>query len=614
MMSDKPVNKRKPVAPIKSITTSRAEIEVLDVKDMTIDIENRCSLLFERLNYKSCPKLGGCYKNSCDELVGMHRQGFVREMYKLLSVNPTSTTESRFSTLVNYLRWLDSRPEAPSNQDYLSWELIDSFMDFCALQVKQGTLSKSRWGRYRVDISWLLKQLGRSSEARNLPQIKGILKTSQGYKSLNIETELKPVAKLLFKAYGEFLEHYNKGTLPERHPIYDKEMIDKESERLGLSFRSRLSQHASAKRILHKAHPNNNIVEIAIMICYMFTGMNTAPLADMKISDVNFKEVQGGKYILDSVKGRANYQDQDNGLGFSKHAKEFMSSWLKTATDMASGNTDAPLFPYVKRDGQIVTFTSQNMSPHAGINKLLNRHGLPNINPSIFRKTKLDTIFKVTESVYLVSMSANNSIEVTARTYVNGTQREHESNLGAAVDAKFEHAKGTDINLAVETAKFKFADVLDDYEYQRLRAGQNREHESRTPTGVRCNNNTKGSAEIITKALSRLGIESGEGEALCTDFLGCFECEHHALVAETTDIWLMLSFKETLLQLQQTPAINSTPKKKYMKILNTIESILTKFKTKSKQDYMLAEEKIKESSHPLYANAYSLNDLLEVFS
>jgi hypothetical protein len=51
-----------------------------------------------------------------------------------------------------------------------------------------------------------------------------------------------------------------------------------------------------------------------------------------------------------------------------------------------------------------------------------------------------------------------------------------------------------------------------------------------------------------------------------------------------------------------------------MKILNTIESILTKFKTKSKQDYMLAEEKIKESSHPLYANAHSLNDLLEVFS
>lgn len=530
-MSDKPVNKRKPVAPTKSITTSRAEIEVLAVKDMTIVIGNRCSLLFERLNYKSCPKSGGYHKNSCDELVGMHRQGFVREMYKLLSVSPTPTTESRFSTLVNYLRWLDSRPEAPSNQDYLSWELIDSFMDFCALQVKQGTLSKSRWGRYRVDISWLLKQLGRSSEARNLPQIKGILKTSQDYKGLNIETELKPVAKLLFKAYGEFLEHYNKGTSPERHPIYDKEMIDKESERLGLSFRSRLSQHASAKKILHKAHPNNNIVEIAIMICYMFTGMNTAPLADMKISDVNFKEVQGGKYILDSVKGRANYQDQDNGLGFSKHAKEFMSSWLKTATDMASGNTDTLLFPYVRRDGQIVTFTSQRKSPHAGINKLINRHGLPHINSSIFRKTKLDTIFKVTESVYLVSMSANNSIEVTARTYVNGTQGEHESNLGAAVDAKFEHAKGTDINLAVETAKFKFADVLDDYEYQRLRAVQNREH------------------------------ESSEGEALCTDFLGCFECDHHALVAETTDIWLMLSFKETLLQLQQTPAINSTPKK-----------------------------------------------------
>lgn len=52
-----------------------------------------------------------------------------------------------------------------------------------------------------------------------------------------------------------------------------------------------------------------------MMLCYLFTGMNTTPLAKMKISDVNFKEVQGGKYILDSVKGRAQHQEQDNALG-----------------------------------------------------------------------------------------------------------------------------------------------------------------------------------------------------------------------------------------------------------------------------------------------------------
>ena len=72
--------------------------------------------------------------------------------------------------------------------------------------------------------------------------------------------------------------------------------------------------------------------------------------------------------------------------------------------------------------------------------------------------------------------------------------------------------------------------------------------------------------------------------------------------------------KETLQQLQQTPAVNSMPENKYIKLFNTIESVLERFKDKSKENYNKAEIKLKEASHPLYSNVYSLNDLLEVFA
>ncbi|HGY7686386.1 hypothetical protein MAY81_19445 [Escherichia coli] len=342
--------------------------------------------------------------------------------------------------------------------------------------------------------------------------------------------------------------------------------------------------------------------------------MNTTPLAKMKISDVNFKEVQGGKYILDSVKGRAQHQEQDNALGFSKHAKDFIESWLNVAKSMANGDSNSPLFPYYSKDGQIKLYSEIGSSPHASINKLLTRLDFPKITPSILRKTKMDTLFQATESVYLVAMSANNSIKVVSSQYLYGTSGEHEKKLNAAMDAKFSNAKGVDINTAVEEAKYKHSNILDHYEYEALREGSNRSHEARTPTGIRCNDNKQGAVKTINKMLERIGVEMNSDEEACTSFLDCFECEHHSLVSDVTDIWLMMSFKETLQELEVTPAINSMPPKKMNTLLNTIETILGGFRDKSPENYKQAYELQKQTSHPLYSNIYSLNDLHEVFS
>jgi hypothetical protein len=210
-------------------------------------------------------------------------------------------------------------------------------------------------------------------------------------------------------------------------------------------------------------------------------------------------------------------------------------------------------------------------------------------------------------------MSNNNSIEITARTYIHGTEKEHQNNLGAAMEAQHAIAKGNDIGDAINNAKFNHADILDDYEYQSLRKNEDKTHEVRTPIGVRCKDNRKGAASTIKKLLERAGIETDESEAACTDFLDCFECSEHAFVTDVEDIWLMLSFKETLQQLQQTPAVNSMPEQKYLYLYKRIESVLRGFKEKNEDNYSQALEKLKDAPHPLYSTVYSLNDWLEVF-
>ena len=546
----------------------------------------------------------------------MNRDPFIRECYKVFtgSDNTPETKRGYFNRLISYVRWLDQEGLREVNGDFFHKSLIDQYMTWCSEQYDLGKLSiKSRRDRKSL-ISWYLKSTGRLSQAKALPVIKKDWSESQGTSSLEVEAELKPVIKALFKAYKELIIHYKNNTKPEVHPLYCETLLEREASKRELKGNKLAGHRKAFRNTLNKTHVNNHIVGIAIMLCYAFTGINSQPLKKLKISDIRFKDIQGGKFILDTVKGRAGFQEQDNTIGFSKHAKEFFESWLSVSLSMSRGDSNAYAFPYTNSEGYSLSYVDAGIQPQKNINKLLSRLGLTPITPSKLRKTKLDTLFRVTESVYLVSLSANNSMTVIAQTYVNGTDKEHERKLSSSMDAAFAIANGKNIPDAINQAKQKFSEVLDDYEYQRLREGQDRSHESRTPTGTRCLNNTMGSAKIIDRALKRLDIEAGKGEAICTTFIDCFECEHHAFVADITDIWLMLSFKQTLQELQQVPAINSMPESKYIKLCKSVNTVLKGYKEKSHLKYQQACNMLKDSPHPLYSNVYSLNDLLEAFS
>lgn len=610
-------NYRKPVEANLEAIAPIATVSPLKVEELIIVTPSRGKCHLKRLLYKDCPILHNqtAEFKFPNDLIKMDREHFVRDIYQLLSEDITNTTSTRFHSIIHYVSWLDKNGRFSISGDYYHRSLLDEYMRHWKSLIKLGKGTKARWSQVKNTLSWILKQKNRKLEAGQLPSVVGVQRDTKPFEPLDLELELKPVARELFRAYLKLQEYFKNGQKITRHPLYNKKLLDNFAKKNDLKGRKLAGQRSAFKNVINNScHPNNHIIRVAMMLCFMFTGMNYTPLAKMKIRDVQFKEISGGKYILNAEKDRAKHVEIDNALGFSKHAKEFMSNWLEVVTKMVEGNIDAPLFPYFKNSKDIIHYSESQKSAQAEVNKLLAKLGLPTVSSSRFRKTKTDAIFKATESIYLVAMSANNSIQIVQSKYTNGLKQQHEQNLAASFDAQYSIANGSTIEEAVNAAKYKFSDVLDNYEFQRLREGSDRDNESRTPIGVRCKNNLKGASKVISKSLKKMGIKQDESEAICTNFLGCFECSEHALVAEVEDIWLMMSFYETLQQLLQITTINSTPKKEYSELTQTIDSILQRFKEKSPKNYREATELNKESAHPLYNDIFSLEDLLEVFS
>lgn len=619
-MTSSRTSKRKALKPSNSMVSRHVAVDPLHIENMFITSQGS-TLYFKRLKYKGCPKLtkGSFGKIPSRfiqgiELIDAGRDEFIRECYQLLSDCNQSSAYTYFNNLINYLVWIDDTGHAIPEEGYLAWPLINLYMDWCTQQNYLGQMTLSSYSLRRSCISWFLRQTNRGHYAKKLPSVCGVKDARVQNESLDLESELKPTVTALFRAYSILLKQFYEGPPLKRHPLYNESLIEQEATRQGIKGRPLGFRKTAFVTAITRAHPHKHIIDMAMMLTYMFTGMNKKSMSDIRISDVTFREVQGGKYIFDSVKGRAMHQEQDNTMGFSKHARRFIESWLEVSRKIANGNEDAYLFPFITLNGPAISYSQTSRQPQQSINKLLVHLGLTTITPSKFRKTKSDTLYRVTESVYLVAMSNNNSMEVTARTYIHGTEKEHENNLSAALNAKFEIAKGKEVKAAVVEAKYKHGDILDDYEYQRLRKGQDRTHEARTPTGARCKDNRQGAASIIEKSLKQAGINTIESEMVCTDFLYCFNCQQHVFVTDVDDIWLMLSFKETLQQLQQVPAINSMPERKYIDLFNTVETVLNGLRIKNESNYSQALEKLKDATHPLYATVYSLNDLLETFS
>lgn len=591
-----------------------AEIQPFQIGDMVLKAQGVPKVYFKRLRYEGCPSLskrGELLKP--ETLVDMNRDDLIRSLFLIFNRSFNVTWKGHFDCLINYIRWFDTNGFVPIDGDYFTEEYTDAYMSYWSELIKKGKYGKSTWSNHKKMLSAILKELNRHVQAKNLVSIKGLKNEASETESLTVE-ELKLLNKALFKAYSTFQSHYLNGTKPEVHPLFNEELLQNQQSVQGWSQKVYNRKVVSFRHAVSNRQYAwvNHMTRISILLTFMFTGMNTFPLLSMKLSDVKFKQVGQGKYVFDNEKDRAEYQQQDSTVGFSKFAKNFVESWLKISTDISSDIINPPLFPWITETGEVVPFIDKSLAPQDSVNKLLDYLGLPSTTSRRFRKTKLDILMKVTEDVYLVSVSGNNSVKTIQSNYSGGNKADHHRNLTASLSAQYNFFKGESLDGSIQEAKFKYHDVLSDYEYKNIRSKSSKE--SKTPLGVRCQNNTGGLAEKIKRTLDKAGIKTSSNEHLCTDFLECFDCGDYKLVAEVDDIWLMLSFKETLEEMKSLPAVNSLPAERFTKLFNTINSILSDFKIKASKNFYEAEELLSESPHPLYEDIYSIDDLLAIFA
>jgi len=614
------MSKRKPLLPQKELKA--ASVDTLRIQDMVLKVKDKALVFyFYRFKYKGVPNTSNKGDGGfCDStvLLDMNRDSFIRGIFNAIKDDFTATAFNYSKRLALYLRYLDEKQLSAIKDDFFHADLTHAYINELNRDAKIG-VNESKPSVARKSIAFFLKQADRKQEAKDLPKAH---QKKSDIRAYDLEFEIKPITKLLFVGFREFRLHLKAGTHPDIHPFYDKTKLEKHAESEGWTHSQLLKRTSAFKLSMNplgnlgipigasedKRRLCNHLTRTAIMICFMLTGKNTEPMLLMTRKDVRFKQVHGDKYLFDSIKGRAGDQESDNGIGFSRRTKEFVEQWLElSALISGSSDDDEWLFPFIDEDNAISNFVASRTQIYDQFNRLLNHYGLPKLSSQRFRQTKSDSLMKVTESVFLVSMSLNNSVNTVEANYSSGQEQDHERNLAAAMDAKMSFAKGNSIKNAVSESKYKFKDIISEYDYKkRLRPA------SKTPSGARCTGDVNLSNQI-ERQLKTLKIEMPEEEKKCTNFLECFKCEYHALVAMVDDIWLMMSFYDVIKSLKENVAVNSLPKDELYQLEQTVQGILERFNDKSIENYKKAKEKHNESAHPLYSDIRSMGDLLEVF-
>ncbi len=622
------------VAPKKKI----AKVIALSIDDMAMSNNNGYKFHLKRLRYRGVPKLQQGARNlSLDPfvrnkgfvpktiLVNAGRDNVIREMYEHYKGDQKKFCNIR-GGLVAYFRYLDAMECQSDVFDLTVMSDCIKHYNELALTGKDTTKASS----IKYAISSILKKMEKNSVVRKLPAaIQHKHKGTYGG-ALDIETELKPVARILRKGFESFVRHFKVGTLPDTHPFYDEEQLNQRAQADGWSinklsgtkggykscFRDSLDANdapANARMVINQAVSN------ATFLFYMLTGMNTKVLADVTYSDVTFRNIHNGRYVLGGIKGRANYKSVDNSIGFSKHTKGMIEDWLNVSKIVYANmgcevSANTLLFPYFRTDGETLNRTDATVS-RLSMNKRIEPLLGFKINASRFRKTKADVLIRATEDMYLVSQGLNNTINVTIKSYSNGVDSDHNRNLSASFDAQMSIAKGKSITEAVKNAKVLHSDILSEFDYKERLHRNEIPATTITPTGIRCAGADKNKMQEENKKAERFGASLPGRESKCTDFFGCYDCPSHRLVSGEMEIWLMLSFQYQVLEMKELIAISSSPLQELYENEAIISKTLTRMKAKAPDNYRRAVTMIDEKGlHPLYQNRHSLKYLLEGFN
>ena len=609
-----------------SINKPSAPIVPLRFEDMVLDSGNGYKAYTHRLRYLNVPAVN---QIKSGEGVLANRDDIVREIHQRLNPLPDNRSKKAyFCGLVSYFRYLDSI--GYQGDLFSSVVMIDCIKHFNKLREKGEQVSAA--DSIKNSLSVLLRLWNRESDLKTLPEVAA--STPAANKAFHVETELKLLSKVLVKGAVAFQEAIEKSELLDIHPFFDEERFDEQVKRNGWTLRQSSYKKKGLKACM-KPMPTtiksshlpleqlnrqifyNQASRNWFFVFSMLTGMNTSVLANVQHKDVSFKSIGGGRFVFNSEKFRAGYRHLDNSAGFSQRTKELLTRWIKTSKVMYQSlgipfSNEFPLCPFFTASGEVRTFNNHGTGLDR-INTQLEKITGLTVNASRFRATKSDVLMRVTEDIFFVSQGLNNTINVVAKRYSSGVQVDHDNNLNATFSALNAVAKGEEIGKAIEDAKAMRSDILSDYDYKNLRNRESKEQPlMTTPSGIKCAGATPEKLVAEARRMKLLGIDFSKDTGRCTDFLACFDCDSHKLVASENDIWLMLSFLEQIEDLKDMVASNSAPKDEYFVVEGMLKKVLFRLKQKAPKKYAQAKLKVDDGYyHPLYQDRASASQFFK---
>ena len=603
-----------------------APIIPLRFEDMVLDCGNGNKAYTHRLRYRGVPTVKQIESGSG---VLANRDDIVRDIHQMLTPLPANKSKQRyFSGLVNYFQYLD---DIGYHGDLFSNAIMgDCIKHFNKLREKGAQVSKA--SQTQSSLSVLLRLWSRESDLKALPKVAASPLATD--KAFHLETELKPLSKILVKGALAFQEAIEKNELLDIHPLFDEELFDEQAKRNGWTLRQiarkkygfKQCMQPQARTIKDSPLPFerlnrqvffNQASRNWFFVFSMLTGMNASVLSNVRHKDVSFKSIGSGRFVFDGEKFRAGYKNLDNSCGFSQRTKELVTRWFKTSKVMYLSlgiplSNELPLCPFFNINGEVWTFNTQGTNIHYINNQLEKITGLK-VTTSRFRATKSDVLMRLTENIFLVSQGLNNTVNVVAKRYSSGVQADHDNNLNATFGVLSAAAKGEEIGKAIETAKVMRSDILSDYDYKTLRSRESKEQPlMTTPSGIKCAGATPEKLVAEVRRMKKLGIDFSKDTGRCTDFLACFDCDSHKLVASENDIWLMLSFLEQIEDLKEMVASNSAPKGEYFVVEGMLKKVLLRLKQKAPKNYAQAKQKVDDGDyHPLYQDRASASQFFK---
>ena len=561
---------------------------------------------FKRMRYQGCPKTQKGVFHKEVVLINMQRDEVIDMMHEILNEKITSSTKSIFSELITFIRWCDKK----NLMVLFNQPTIDDYMSYLFAEMDANRLVSGSAGQRKAAISFVLKALGKHQLAQSLPVINS-RDDLVPHATINDKKYVR-VGKQLMKGYLYYVKCLTNEVIPDICPHFDENYLATK----GWTEKQINIQRGIAKKRVNLPNGSweNILVKHAIMLTYMFTGINPSPLFNLTRKDVKpgFKKGVGDYYQLDSIKGRALYQGQSNEIGFTKRSKDFFDAWLRCSEQLLTRNgraisDDDPVFPFFSKSYEIRFYGGINIQPHREINKALVPYGFAHITSSIYRKTRSDKLFRAIGDIATVAEANNSNNDTVEQEYLFGAEETHQKRLGATFLVQFDMAKGKDKKAAISEHETLFIDPLSDFDYKARRKQELLE----TPSG-NCQKNT----QVAMKKVKQVQGEYRKHTSIvdtCTDFWDCFGCAAHAIVVEVIEIHKLLSLRDSIFEKLTMNSINSHPGGRLKEVVEKVGDILLRLKNEHDKKYQEAEEMNKRKPHPLWNDEFALEDILGVY-